>query len=197
MAFPTSGLVNNLVHKEGNRTFVYDSATSFWDRVREIDRAETRILQGEIGSAVTFPVGHVIQTITSSNTTTSYFGSGTNYDLMTDFAVTILPKFSNSKIIITFNCGIMINGSVTHVKMKVTGTTTGEVMRQNQWGYITAGSWNSFPLAVNAIDTPGTTVAQTYQLYLGTGTSVSDSNARLNSEGNTASGNVIAMEIKV
>ena len=55
MAFPTSSLTNNQVHKEGNRTFVYDSALGVWDQVREADRAEHKILQGEIGGGVTLP----------------------------------------------------------------------------------------------------------------------------------------------
>ena len=70
MAFPTSGLSNNQVHKEGNRAFVYDSALGVWDQVRETDRTENKILSGEIGSAVTgnptlnltsatFPAGHI------------------------------------------------------------------------------------------------------------------------------------------
>jgi len=55
MAFPTSGLVNNLVHKEGNRSFVFDSATSVWDRVREADSSNSNndIQSGNIGSVVT------------------------------------------------------------------------------------------------------------------------------------------------
>ena len=48
MAFPTSGLTNNQVHKEGNRAFVYDSALGVWDQVRETDRTENEILSGTI-----------------------------------------------------------------------------------------------------------------------------------------------------
>jgi len=59
MAFPASPS-NNQVHKEGNRAFVYDSALGVWDQVRETDRTDNKILQGEIGSGVTFPAGHVI-----------------------------------------------------------------------------------------------------------------------------------------
>lgn len=53
MAFPTSSLTNNQVHKEGNRAFVYDSALGVWDQVRETDRTENKILSGEIGAGVT------------------------------------------------------------------------------------------------------------------------------------------------
>jgi len=59
MAFPASPS-NNQVHKEGNRAFVYDSALGVWDQVRETDRTDNKILQGEIGSGVTFPAGHVV-----------------------------------------------------------------------------------------------------------------------------------------
>jgi hypothetical protein len=48
MAFPASPS-NNQVHKEGNRAFVYDSALGTWDQVRETDRTENKILQGDIG----------------------------------------------------------------------------------------------------------------------------------------------------
>ena len=39
MAFPTSSLTNNQVHKEGNRAFVYDSALGVWDQVRETEQS--------------------------------------------------------------------------------------------------------------------------------------------------------------
>ena len=62
MAFPTSGLSNNQVHKEGNRAWVYDSTLGTWDQVKETDRTENKILSGELGSGVTFPAGHVVNT---------------------------------------------------------------------------------------------------------------------------------------
>ena len=61
MAFPTSSLTNNQVHKEGNRAFVYDSTLGVWDQVRETDRTENKIVSGTIGSGVTFPAGHILQ----------------------------------------------------------------------------------------------------------------------------------------
>ena len=61
MAFPSSPS-NNQVHKEGNRAFVYDSTLGVWDQVRETDRTENKILSGDIGSGVTFPTGHIVQT---------------------------------------------------------------------------------------------------------------------------------------
>ena len=96
MAFPTSGLSNNQVHKEGNRTFVYDSALGVWDQVRETDKSEIsyNITDGEIGQNVSvtlgsktvFPTGHVIKLSEKrQNTGTSISAaSGTSYDNDTD-----------------------------------------------------------------------------------------------------------------
>ena len=65
MAFPTSPS-NNQVHKEGTRSFVYDSTLGVWDQIKETDRFNrTGLLDsdevGVIGSGVTFPSGHVVQ----------------------------------------------------------------------------------------------------------------------------------------
>ena len=161
----------------------------------------TQLTSGTVPEAAlassVFPAGHVIQTVTAMTTTQTNFGDGTTYVLCTDFAVSITPTYTDSKIVITFNSGIMTHGSTQGIIMKVTGTTTGEVMRQTQWGYSNDTNWRSFSGVVQAIDTPGSTSAQTYQLYLGTQVDIDASYARLNSEGNTNSGTIIAQEIKV
>ena len=65
MAFPTSPS-NNDVHKEGNRAFVYDSALGVWDQVRETDRTEHKILQGEIGAGVSLPADVMVKNYTTT-----------------------------------------------------------------------------------------------------------------------------------
>ena len=60
MAFPTTSLANNQVHKENNRSFVYDSTANVWDQLRETDTFNMK--SGTIGDVVTFPEGHTIQT---------------------------------------------------------------------------------------------------------------------------------------
>ena len=50
MAFPTSSLTNNQVHKEGNRAFVYDSALGVWDQVREVDRTKNEIITDSVSN---------------------------------------------------------------------------------------------------------------------------------------------------
>ena len=63
MAFPASPS-NNQIHKESgqNRAWVYDSATGTWDQVRETDST----LSAAAKSGVSFPVGHIIQTVNNS-----------------------------------------------------------------------------------------------------------------------------------
>lgn len=83
MAFPTSSLTNNQVHKEGNRAFVYDSALGVWDQVRETDITENKIIHGEIGAGVTGGSGLdkngwlLLETQTASNVATRLIGSAT------------------------------------------------------------------------------------------------------------------------
>jgi len=81
MAFPTSGLVDNQVHKEGNRSFVYDSTLLVWDQAPEAPEtisilgASTGLDDVTLGSSVVFPAGHVVQVVYYE---TSAFATGTS-----------------------------------------------------------------------------------------------------------------------
>ena len=90
MAFPTSSLTNNQVHKEGNRAFVYDSALGVWDQVRETDRTESKIFSGKIASEVTFPAGFPIQVKTYETVrgTLVQNNSGTPTNLKNNITIT-------------------------------------------------------------------------------------------------------------
>jgi hypothetical protein len=56
MAFPASPS-NNQVHKEGNRSFVYDSTLGVWDQIKEIDRSS---LPSSSGSSVPIETPKII-----------------------------------------------------------------------------------------------------------------------------------------
>ena len=102
MAFPTSSLTNNQVHKEGNRAFVYDSTLGVWDQVREADITDGKNLHGEIGGGVTFPSGHVLQTISTSMGDRLNIAD-TDPDSWIDIAglsVQITPSSSSNKILV-------------------------------------------------------------------------------------------------
>ena len=71
MAFPASPS-NNQVHKEGDKTFVYDTAlgggsVGVWDQVKEANPQETgSITNTTLGSGVTFPNGHIVKVTSHS-----------------------------------------------------------------------------------------------------------------------------------
>ena len=66
MAFPTSPS-NNQVHKEGNKSFVYDSTAGVWDQVPERPRtgidSDVKEKYGSAGNHATFAGGSVIQVL--------------------------------------------------------------------------------------------------------------------------------------
>ena len=114
MAFPTTGLSDNQVHKEGNRAFVYDSALGTWDQVKETDRAENKFLSGKLGSNVTFPAGHVLQTVIGSNlaasagTTVVHTATPSLWPTIVSCAIT--PSAATSQILINFTVNLSGDG---------------------------------------------------------------------------------------
>ena len=106
MAFPASPS-NNQVHKEGNRSFVYDSTLGVWDQVRETDITDGKNLYGEI-DRVTYPAGHVVQVATKL-----YSGSaiavGQTYASIPLITLKFTPKSSSNNIMVQ----IWFNGLYT------------------------------------------------------------------------------------
>ena len=98
MAFPTSSLTNNQVHKEGNRAFVYDSALGVWDQVKEISRSA-----GDMGGGSTFPAGHVIKTTTRATKLQTHVTGGTYTASDTKHNITTT---SGNYVLVTAACPI-------------------------------------------------------------------------------------------
>ena len=147
MAFPTSSLTNNQVHKEGNRAFVYDSALGVWDQVRETDRTENEILSGTIhpstlgsgtigtgvtlGTGVTFPAGHVVQVTTPvKNNTESSLSTSNNTWADSVITASVTPLYNNSDIMIFCQAGLNLGNSssdagfATRFKVVINSVTT-------------------------------------------------------------------------
>ena len=157
------------------------------------------VTAGTIGSAVVFPAGTVVQTITATTNTETHAGTNTGYTLITNMAGTITPKYDNSKILIGMYCGGMVETAVASIYLKITGTTTGTVSEKTRYGYYNYSSWVPAPIGVQVVDTPGVVSAQTYQLYAKIQTGTTVANYRLNSweTSNTQGGTIILQEIKV
>ena len=135
MAFPTSSLTNNQVHKEGNRAFVYDSALVVWDQVRETDRTEfptetelskNVIKSGEIGSRVTFPRGHVIKMSTFSRLNGSAIqqtGNNSYQDTGLEVSHVTAESSTNSYLIWDVWIGMSNIAASTNARLDVTVRT--------------------------------------------------------------------------
>ena len=100
MAFPTSPS-NNQVHKEGARSFVYDSTAGVWDQIRTPSRTDSRLEHGSgtILSDVAFPVGHVVQ-VASDLYTGNAIAIGTTATVVKEINLKLYPRSSKNKIII-------------------------------------------------------------------------------------------------
>ena len=184
MEFPTSGLTNNQVHKEGNRAFVYDSTLGVWDQVRETDRTENKIQSGTIGSGVTFPSGHVLQVQSThkTNTWSTYHSSQPNGRDVDDLYVDITPNSTSNKILIMVQInvsteskdqGIMIwvnrNGEIDDDYIGNAGEQRSRVITGSEnWGPTSNAEIDRrlIQMTGNYISTPSSASVQTYQVVL-------------------------------
>ncbi len=122
---------------------------------------------GTLGTGITFPTGHIIQTVYYTDTTETNTGAGTGWK-NTSLAVAITPTATSSLIMITYSIVISIN---TTGYSAITSVFRGDVTGVNLGGpapdYGTAFHGTSHlpaPHAAVVIDTPSTTSATTYTI---------------------------------
>jgi hypothetical protein len=162
MAFPTSSLTNNQVHKEGNRAFVYDSALGVWDQVRETDRTDNKILHGEIGSGVTFPAGHIIQV--GFSTYSTQVTSSTDTFIDTGLSLSITPSTTSSKILVMVSHPSLdkrTNNAWLSLELQKDGSTI--YTPNNQIMYTGTTGNNTASCTFNYLDSPSTTSSVAYK----------------------------------
>ena len=122
---------------------------------------------GTLGTGITFPTGHIIQTVYYTDTTETNTGAGTGWK-NTSLAVAITPTATSSLIMITYSIVISVN---TTGYSAITSVFRGDVTGVNLGGpapdYGTAFHGTSHlpaPHAAVVIDTPSTTSATTYTI---------------------------------
>jgi hypothetical protein len=140
--------------------------------------------------------GQVLQVVTTELTTVSTTSS-TSWTAATDFAVTISPKFSTSKIFILIAGGMGDVGATTPSQMAFTiyrgSTNLAPPTGGNDKGITEiygASSRVQIPLALSIKDSPNTTSATTYSLYY---RSASGQTVSVNNDNTRAT--ITAMEI--
>ena len=130
------------------------------------------ISAGTLGSSVVFPAGAIVQKITKevANTQISSSHSSNFPNHIGNYDINITPKYSDSKIIITFTSSIYPNNNGVHSYFTFSRDSetyfghASEGIALHQAGSDGMGRWNTF--FMNYIDTPGTSgSAITYKLH--------------------------------
>ena len=134
--------------------------------------SNTTISGSTSDSSTTFPACHLIQTVTkevrTSETTTS-----SSFAEMTGYAQSFTPKFNNSKIILTLSSSVYHNtdnghGYITFYRDSTHLSDNNEGIRLFQVGHDGKARWNF--MYCTYVDTPNTTSAVTYKVYIRTTT---------------------------
>ena len=128
---------------------------------------------GVVSAGSSFPIGHIVQTVTKNVDNVTQSTSSQSFTEMTDYATSFTPKFSNSKIILTWSCNWYINADNGHGYFQfyrdVGGVLTPlghstEGNRLYQAGHDGKARWQS--VTVVHVDIPSTTNTITYKIYI-------------------------------
>jgi len=114
--------------------------------------------------------GHVLQVV--QNTSTSqHSGTATDW-ASTGFSVTITPKATSSKILLNINASVTASANAVQPRFSIfRGTTNlGETGRGFGQIYIASGGLNQSHVSTSFLDSPNTTNATTYTVYMRTNT---------------------------
>ena len=185
MAFPASPS-NNQVHKEGDKTFVYDTAlgggsVGVWDQVKEANSQETgSISNTTLGSGVAFPSGHVIQIVSHTDTSerSNANPAGTALEAVRKL---ITSTVANSKFYMTstlsisvadshMGWGLFLNGLATASNLIFTASHSDTTASGNGWhgSYQAAGGVTYLNPSISFLYTPSShSVGTDFTFYTG------------------------------
>jgi hypothetical protein len=143
------------------------------------------------------PAGSVIQVVnTLSDTRTS--STSTSYTAATDLAATITPTSSSSKICVQYDVSYRVYNNAGNDSMMVIGISKdggSTVLAQNRlrsYDYGGSGSITESSVSISFLDSPATTNALTYQVYIKLTAGL---NATINNDTPEANSSVTLMEI--
>jgi hypothetical protein len=123
------------------------------------------------GTGSTYAPGHVVQVLSVTKTDTFTASAGTND--ISGLSLTITPKFTNSRILVSYNLGSvsMSGAGVTSALLLRNSTyiglgTTGTGPNASSTVYIGTSTDKWFTLANQILDSPATTSPTTYKLQI-------------------------------
>ena len=154
---------------------------------------------GVIGTTVAADVeGKVLQTVQNTTDTETDGTFTSTARQLGDFNVVITPTKTTSKIMVTFSCGGMFNNIPDSIgmiiKRAISGGATSTIRQQVRYAYGNPTNnvdWIPCPLYSQILDSPSTTSACTYSMWISFETSRA---GEMNPNGGTNPGVVTAVE---
>lgn len=116
------------------------------------------------GNGIYMP-GHIVQVVqATSGTGLQTSTNNTWHDLAP--TVTITPKSSSSKVLITHTSAVMCFQITATIMYRILRGTTEIVQIGRVYSYVNTGDWTGHMLAIEYLDSPSTTSATTYKIQL-------------------------------
>ena len=142
---------------------------------------------------VKLPAGSVLQTVYSQTTTSESTTSNSFVD--TGLYVTITPKYSSSKILITASVSLYngSNASAAAVTLKRGSTNLSSASYGFGYIYIASGGGHVNQTPIEFLDSPSTTSSTTYRVQFSTGVGVNTGTAYISV--NSTPSTITVMEI--
>lgn len=142
---------------------------------------------------VKLPAGSVLQTVYSQTTTSESTTSNSFVD--TGLYVTITPKYSSSKILITASVSLYnsSNNSAAAVTVKRGSTNLSSASYGFGYIYIASGGGHVNQTPIEFLDSPSTTSSTTYRVQFSTGVGVNTGTAYISV--NSTPSTITVMEI--
>ena len=119
------------------------------------------------GQVFTAP-GHVIQVVQNTSTS-AHSGTATDW-ASTGFSVTITPTSASNKVLLNINATVSASGNAIQPRFSIFrgSTNLGETGRGFGQIYIASGGLNQQHVSTSFLDSPNTTSAITYTVYMRT-----------------------------
>ena len=185
MTFPTSGLVDNQVHTENNRSFVYDSTLLVWDQAPEAPETISILGGGKglddvtLGSSVVFPGEHIIQVVYFETgevqTGTEPIGHDDTIPLITEgdeyMTLAITPTSATNKLMVEVIHN-MIGGSIATEHSMIGSIFNTDFHSTNALATTWTGHMNTYGMqncTIRCYVVAGTTNATTFRFRGGSG----------------------------
>ena len=147
---------------------------------------------GQVIASGALPIGSVLQVV-STFTSTNAVNAGTSYADVTNLTVSITPKFSTSKILVTWFvngvCSTANNSTIVQGYLQLADGSNNQIIQIANQGVAGGASnnlWNVF--SGTYLHSPATTSATTYKIrfYSPTGSGIQNNNYQTTSGGGSS-----------